>query len=200
MDTARYIVALITIVPVPSAIIFWLLVHPNVRLWRRLGPWLSYAILVTVSVLIALAVYRLRGPILAIDFGANYLLMPFAAAAYALAVWVSVRVRRHLTFRMFVGVPELSGEEGGGRLLTEGLYGRIRHPRYVAVLLGLVAMALFANYLALYVLLVVAAPGLYAIVRLEEKELADRFGEEYAHYRARVPMFVPRSRPLSRGV
>lgn len=196
MDTARYIVALITIVPFPSAISFWLLVHPNVESWRRLGPGLSYTILVTVAVLLALVVYLLRAPILAVEFGANYVLMPLAAVAYVLAFWISVRLRRQLTCRVFVGVPELSSDGGGGKLLTEGLYARVRHPRYLAVLLGLVAAALFANYLALYLLLIVATVGLYAIVRLEERELSDRFGEAYLRYRERVPMLVPRSRKL----
>ncbi len=66
------------------------------------------------------------------------------------------------------------------------------HPRYVAVLLGLVAVALFSNYLALYLLLPIGAAGLYVIVRLEERELVERFGDEYETYRDRVPMFVPR--------
>lgn len=192
MNTARYVVALITIVPVPSAILFWLIVHPNVRLWRRLGLSLSYTLLVMLMVGMAVGVYQLREPILSVDFGTNYLLVALAAPIYGTAVWLSVRVRRHLTFRMFAGVPELAARSDGSRLLTEGVYARVRHPRYVAVLLGLISVALFSNYLALYLLLPIGAAGLYVIVRLEERELAERFGDEYERYRDRVPMFVPR--------
>ena len=75
---------------------------------------------------------------------------------------------------------------------TEGVYTRVRHPRYVAVLLALISVALFSNYLALYAMAPVGAAGLYLIVRLEERELVERFGDEYETYRDRVPMFVPR--------
>ncbi len=191
MDTARYVVALITIVPVPSAILFWLVVHPNVRLWRRLGLSLSYTVLVVLMVAVAVGMYLLREPILSVEFGTNYLLVALAAPIYGASAWLSLRIRRHLTFRTFVGVPELSRSDGGW-LLTEGVYARVRHPRYVAVLLGLISVALFSNYLTLYLLLPIGAAGLYLIVRLEESELVERFGDEYETYRDRVPMFVPR--------
>jgi protein-S-isoprenylcysteine O-methyltransferase Ste14 len=192
VNTARYIVALITIVPVPSAILFWLVVHPNVRLWRRLGLSLSYTLLVVLMVGVAVVMYLLREPILSVDFGTNSLLVALAVPIYGAAVWLSLRIRRHLTFRTFVGVPELTARSDGGRLLTEGVYARVRHPRYVAVLLGLISVALFSNYLALYLLLPIGAAGLYLIVRLEERELVERFGDEYETYRDRVPTFVPR--------
>ncbi len=191
MDTARYVVALITLVPVPSAILFWLVVHPNVRVWRRLGPVLSYVLLVALMVGVAVGVYLIREPILSVEYGTNYVLVALAAPIYAAAVWLSVRVRRHLTFRTFVGLPELSPRSDGGKLLTEGVYARVRHPRYVAVLLGLISTALFSNYLALYLMIPVAAVCLYSIVRLEEKELTERFGGEYELYRDHVPMFLP---------
>lgn len=192
MDTARYVVALITIVPVPSAILFWIVVHPNARFWRRLGLSLSYTLLVALMVAVAVGVYLVREPILSVEYGTNYVLVALAVPIYAAAVWLSVRIRRHLTFPMFVGVPELKARSDGGGLLTEGVYARVRHPRYVAVLLGLTAAALFSNYLALYLLIPFSAAGLVMIVLLEEKELVERFGAEYEEYRDRVPMFVPR--------
>jgi len=192
VDTARYVVALITIVPVPSAILFWLVVHPNVRLWRRLGLSLSYTLLVVLMVGVAVAVYLLRDSILSEEYGTNYLLVALAIPIYGATVWLSLRIRRYLTFRTFVGVPELAARRDGGLLLTEGVYARVRHPRYVAVLFGLISVALFSNYLALYLLLPVGAAGLYLIIRLEERELVERFGDEYETYRDRVPMFVPR--------
>jgi len=56
------------------------------------------------------------------------------------------------------------------------------------------SFALIANNLASYVNWIVGIPSVLVIVRLEERELHDRFGAEYDAYRARVPRFIPRWR------
>ena len=53
--------------------------------------------------------------------------------------------------------------------------------------------ALFSNYLASWILLVITVPALLLIVHFEERELRDRFGNAYVEYARRVPRFVPRS-------
>jgi protein-S-isoprenylcysteine O-methyltransferase Ste14 len=90
------------------------------------------------------------------------------------------------------GAPELDADGRGGELLTDGVYARIRHPRYVAVTLGVIAWALFTNFLGMYLLIPISVAGLLLIASIEERELVRRFGEEYAAYRSRVPMFIPR--------
>jgi protein-S-isoprenylcysteine O-methyltransferase Ste14 len=58
--------------------------------------------------------------------------------------------------------------------------------------------ALFVNYLAVYVLVLATVPVLYLTVRLEERELVERFGEAYERYMAEVPRFLPRVRQPGR--
>jgi protein-S-isoprenylcysteine O-methyltransferase Ste14 len=60
------------------------------------------------------------------------------------------------------------------------------------VFFGLIAVALFTNYLAAYVILGLLTPIIYVMTHLEERELRDRFGQEYLDYSQRVPRFVPR--------
>jgi protein-S-isoprenylcysteine O-methyltransferase Ste14 len=56
------------------------------------------------------------------------------------------------------------------------------------------SLALIANNLASYVNWIVAIPSVLAVVRLEERELRDRFGAEYESYCAPVPRYLPRWR------
>ena len=59
-------------------------------------------------------------------------------------------------------------------------------------LVGVVATALFANYLGTYLLAVIFVPGVYVVTIFEERELVERFGEAYRDYQSRVPRLVPR--------
>ncbi len=78
-----------------------------------------------------------------------------------------------------------------GQLLQEGIYGVIRHPRYLSVILGTIGMALIVDYLGAYIVVLVSLVGLWLVIILEERELASRFGSAYAAYRSRVPALMP---------
>ena len=192
MDTARYVVALLAVTAFPAAMLYWLLVHPFVRFWRRLGLVPSYIVLFGIFFTMIGAVYALRGSVLAVEFGTNWLLVGIAGVVATAGRVMQGLARRHLSIATQVGVPELQPSGKEGRLLHQGIYGRVRHPRYLAVMLGTIAMALFTNYLAAYALTVMAFPWLYLIIVLEERELRDRFGEAYRTYQQQVPRLVPR--------
>jgi protein-S-isoprenylcysteine O-methyltransferase Ste14 len=192
MNTARYILALICIISFPTAVGWWYVTHPFVSFWRKLGRPLFYTILTVVSFAVMAGIYLIREPLLAVEYGTNRALWPLAIIIYGTSIYVEVRCRKYLTAKILVGAPELAPDGRGGELLTEGIYSRIRHPRYIAVWLAGVAMAFFTNYLAMYVLAALTVPALYFVVVLEEKELRDRFGEQYVRYCERVPRFIPR--------
>jgi protein-S-isoprenylcysteine O-methyltransferase Ste14 len=192
MSTARYILALITITTFPPAVGWWYVTHPFVKFWRRLGRPLFYTTVTLASFAVIAAMYLIREPLLAVEYGTNRALWPLALLFYGAAIYIEVRCRKYLKLKILVGVPELAPDGKGGEIITQGIYGRIRHPRYVAVWLGTVAVALFTNYLAVYILALAIIPALYLVVVLEEKELRDRFGLEYAAYSERVPRFIPR--------
>ena len=56
------------------------------------------------------------------------------------------------------------------------------------------AFALFTNYLASYGVFLLYLICLVPLVRLEERELLDRFGKPYEDYSARIPRFIPKFR------
>ena len=136
--------------------------------------------------------YHVRDPLMRISFGVRWPLVCLAVPCFLASLYIAALRWRLLTPRIMVGVPEVSQKQGPGRLLTTGIYARIRNPRYVEIGLALAAIALFCNYLATYALAVLYVPGIYLVVLLEERELRQRFGEEYERYCREVPRFVPR--------
>jgi protein-S-isoprenylcysteine O-methyltransferase Ste14 len=192
MDAARYYVALVALITMPPAFLWWFLIHPFVKTWLRLGTATTFTVVLALSILFGWAIYQVRRPLLSTEFGFSVPLAVLALFSYLVAVAIELACRRHLKIKILVGLPEVSTD--GGRLLTAGIYGRIRHPRYVSVFFGLVAVALFTNYLAMYVYALAALPTARLLVVFEERELRDRFGAEFDAYCRRVPCFVPRMR------
>jgi len=192
MDPVRYYLALLALISLPPAIVYWFIVHPFIDVWRRVGKATTYSLLTVVFVAFAYGLFTLRATLLAQEYGTDWRLWAPALLCYALAARISMRIRRQLTFTVLAGVPELDEDGKGGKLMHEGLYSKMRHPRYVAVTLAVLGWAFFTNYLAIYVLVPITALGLAGIVGFEERELARRFGPEYEEYRHRVPMFIPR--------
>ncbi len=84
-------------------------------------------------------------------------------------------------------------ENSGGQLVTNGLYGYLRHPLYVAsFLIGLGLCLILGDLvvLAAYVPIFVAMHAW--VIRGEERWLARHWGDDYRRYAARVPRFFPR--------
>jgi len=80
------------------------------------------------------------------------------------------------------------------KLMTDGVYARMRHPQYTGLFLivfgegvvhwpTIVSVAAFPIIVLSYTLL----------ARREERQMLAKFGDEYREYQRRVPMFIPRS-------
>ena len=192
MDTVRYHMALLTLVTFIPGILFWPFAHGLAHRWRQLGLAISYSVLGAILIAIGAGVFLLRHPLLDVEFGSpGWLGLP-ALLCFVAALTIEVQCRKHLSLRTLVGIPELSPTSTGQPLLDQGIYARLRHPRYVVVILSAGALALFTNYLAVYLLCPLACLALYGITLMEERELVERFGQAYEQYQRRVPRFVPR--------
>lgn len=194
LSVARYVMGALLAISMPPAIAYWFIVHPFIAFWRRVGMKPTFWFLGLFLGGSMAALYPFRDALLGRDLGTSVPAIVVAVPLLVVAGVVSRKRRKHLPFKTLAGVPELSPERHGIGLLTEGIYGRIRHPRYVEFTLALVGWTLFANYLGLYLITALAIAALYLIVLIEEQELRERFGTAYAEYSARVPRFVPRRR------
>ena len=192
MDTARWVVGVLLLVGLPPGLALWFFIHPFARHWRRLGVGWTYAILSLPTALLMFWTWSSRSWLMGSDGGGSPALAALAVACGVAAAILAVKRRRYLTSARLVGVPELSTASYPGELLTEGPYARIRHPRYVEVVLASAAYALFSNHTGPYWLVMASLPTMHLLVLLEERELRERFGSAYDEYAARVPRYVPR--------
>ncbi len=79
----------------------------------------------------------------------------------------------------------------GHRLLTSGLYRRIRHPSYAGGLLGMAGWSLvFRSGIGLGLTLLVI-PAIVSVIREEEELLMVEHGAAYAEYRRRTWRLLP---------
>lgn len=81
-----------------------------------------------------------------------------------------------------------------GQLVTGGVYGHMRHPQYVGIMLvtggWLIHWPTIPGIVLWPVLLI-----LYShLSKREELYLAERFGKQYSEYAEKVPMIIPRWR------
>lgn len=192
MDSVRYFLALILVVTLPPLFFYWLLIHPFINFWRTKRIGLTYGIILTIVAVGLVGLFSIRHYFLAIDLGTNYLLAAFGILCLGLSAAMRFALQRHLTIATLLGLPEIAPDRFQRTLVAEGLYARLRHPRYVQLMIALTGYALIANYLASYLVVALWIPAIYIIVVLEERELRDHFGKVYEHYCRRVPRFMPR--------
>ena len=192
MDTVRYYLALLLVVLVPPIVVFWCAVHPLAAVWRRVGPWAAYSVLLGIVFVLGWGCFLLREVLTGRDLGTHLLPLVLGFSLYLISIPLEIQIRKYLTLKTLVGWQELAPNGMESKLLKEGIYGRVRHPRYVSTMVGMVGFALLTNYSGVYVVVALTLPGLYLITILEERELLVRFGEEYRRYQEEVPRLIPR--------
>lgn len=114
-----------------------------------------------------------------------------AGAGFSLAFW-SVNAQR--TRGRGTPLPVMPTQE----LLTEGPFRYCRNPMTLGTILAYLGMAIAVGTTAGAVLVLLAASLLVYLKRLEEGELAERFGAAYLAYKRRTPFIIPRL-PASPG-
>jgi len=91
------------------------------------------------------------------------------------------------------GWRELHRARNENRLITDRLYGLVRHPQYTGLFIALFGEGVVhwptVFSVALFPVIVLAY---YLLARSEERKVEQEFVHKYSEYRKRVPMFIPR--------
>lgn len=119
------------------------------------------------------------------------LLVP--GAVFLVSVLLRIQARRT------IGEHTRGFTHDADRLVTDGLYSKIRHPLYVSntgVAYSLILLHLgFTPVAAIPVILLVVFEVLLS--KMEDRYLESRFGEEWRKWAAKTPAFFPRLAPMS---
>jgi len=194
MNSVRYILAAFLVISLPPLFLYWLLIHPFVDFWRGKGIGTTYTVVLIIIGATMVGLFSIRHYLLNIDYGTRTSFVLLGVLCLVLSGAMRFALQKQLTIKTLLGLPEIAPDRFPRKLITEGIYARMRHPRYVQLLVVLIGYALIANYLASYLAVALWVSGIYVIVLLEEKELRAHFGDVYVAYCRKVPRFVPKLR------
>ena len=78
------------------------------------------------------------------------------------------------------------------QLVTTGIYSHVRHPQYLGFLLITLGMNVLWVTFSTLILWPVLAFLYYRLAKEEDKQIEEKFGEEFLKYKNNVPMFIPK--------
>jgi protein-S-isoprenylcysteine O-methyltransferase Ste14 len=171
---------------------FWLLIHPRAQFWRsrRASPYkILLPLWITMLAILAAITAPWRSILLyestwtwipaGLLFSAGLLLYKLSPAGFSPA--------------QLGGLPEVLPDHREQRLVTTGIRAHIRHPVYLGHLCEMLAWSLGSGLAVCCALTAFAIVTGAIMITLEDKELQNRFGETYLHYRSTVPAVLPLS-------
>jgi protein-S-isoprenylcysteine O-methyltransferase Ste14 len=169
--------------PVP---IYWLVLHAPVSFWRR---HIRLAFLVAVAIAWGIfdsLLYQFRADLFSPN--ASYRAALLGLLLIAFDVFTFSNSEASLGGRRIVGHSELAGSR---ELIAHGLYARVRHPRYLGMMAGVLGACLVVATPALWIASLLWLPLALFTIRAEERELRVRLGPAYVAYAEQVPALLP---------
>ncbi len=131
--------------------------------------------------LLLLMVARIASP----DCAVSALASPWLDAVGMLLLGLGLAIR--------VVARQWKAERAGAGLVTDGIYGVVRHPLYLGSFLLWAGLCLILGDLILgAVVLGAFLVSHLLVVRREEEGLVEQFGAHFRRYRANVPALLPR--------
>jgi len=170
---------------------FWLVIHPRVEYWRSRSS-SPYRLLLPMWMGMWVICGLVTAPWRHIPlYRATWSWIP-AAIVFGIGFWIYRRSGAEFSAKQLGGLPEVLDGHREQRLVTSGIRSRVRHPIYLGHLCELLAWSMGTGLLVCYGLTVFAMLTGAIMIRMEDRELEQRFGEAYRKYRTTVPVLFPR--------
>ncbi|MBI4281307.1 isoprenylcysteine carboxylmethyltransferase family protein [Candidatus Uhrbacteria bacterium] len=183
------------------AIVFFILLAPipilsgifqyNPKWFRRFGNW-NYVGVVNFYFVTAIVTLNYLYIIIMLRYPLTQPLVIAGGVILVIGCIISYIAGRTLTLKTLISLPQIHPERYRQQLVTNGLYKIMRHPRYIGYWMMALGFAMTTGLLLMWLFFIWLIVGLAALALLEERELRQRFGKEYADYMRRVPAFIPK--------
>jgi len=169
---------------------FWLLIHPRAEFWRsrRQSP---YRILLPVWIGMWALVAAITAPWRDVLLYENKWTWIPAGVLFLGGLALYRLSHGSFTLAQLGGLPEIQRDHSQQHLVTTGIRARVRHPVYLGHLCEMLAWSLGTGLAVCWALTALAIVSGVVMVKMEDKELENRFGEEYRRYRSNVPAVFP---------
>ncbi len=173
---------------------FWLLIHPHTNYWRerKRQRRAVYNILVPLWIAMWFVLAALTYLWRTLRLHENIYLWISGFALIFAGIYLYVQARHGFSPLQLSGHHELEPDRHRQRLVITGIRQRVRHPIYLGHLLEMLGWSIGTGLLVCFVLTAFAIITGAIMLRTEEKELVERFGDRYLEYQQRVPMIIPR--------
>ena len=171
--------------------VFWLLIHSRVEYWRS-RRWSPFTVIVPLWVLTWILIRAISAPWRHVALYRSIWLWIPAAALLILGFWIYQKAGVNFDKQQLYGLSELKAENAEQRLVTTGIRAHIRHPVYLGHLCEMLARSLGSGLLICYALTMLALVTGAVMIRREDAELENRFGDSFREYQKSVPALFPK--------
>ena len=168
---------------------FWMIVHPFADRWRSKGysiKWLGVW-WVLLWLLAWLVEYPFRNDVL-YQLPWTWLI---SAGLWSISIRAYSSSAQAFSLDRIIGRHEID-DRREQKLITTGIYARVRNPLYAAHLCTILGWAVGTGLSVVYACAIVYVATLMLMLPREEQELRGRFGAEYDDYCKRVPRLIPK--------
>ena len=115
-----------------------------------------------------------------------------AAPLFASGLYLYSQSGKNFSAKQLGGLPEVHGSNREQRLVTDGIRSRVRNPVYLAHLCEMIAWSAGTGLAVCWALTAFAMATGAVMIRMEDAELEQRFGQEYRDYERNVPALLPK--------
>ena len=177
----RFYISIITMILWPIIPVFWIITHGFPKFVKKLQSYV-YPFSFMVYMPFALLIYIYRDIILSVSLQLSESLRYIGIALFIIGILLHIWTIKLLGFYGITGKPEVL-QDKNMKLVFKGPFCIIRHPTYLAHTLILIGIFMFTGYLALLILSILDFMIVSVIIiPLEERELLERFGDDYKRY------------------